>query len=143
MHETFDGDRCTGVAYRHGGENRIAAARGEVVMAAGAIGTPVLLQLSGIGPDDVLRGRGITARQVVPGIGANLQDHLQVRLVYKVRNALTMNTRAASLWGKAAMGVQYAVARKGPLTMAPSQLGASPAAIPASPRPTSNITCSR
>ena len=121
---TFDGDRCTGVAYRHGGEDRVATARGEVVLAAGAIGTPVLLQLSGIGPDDVLRGHGIAARLVTPGIGANLQDHLQIRLVYKVRNALTMNTRAASLWGKAAMGVQYAVARKGPLTMAPSQLGA-------------------
>ena len=116
--------RCTGVAYRHGGEDRVAAARGEVVLAAGAVGTPVLLQLSGIGPAEVLAAHGIAVRLAAQGVGANLQDHLQIRLVYKVRNALTMNTRAASLWGKAAMGVQYAVTRKGPLTMAPSQLGA-------------------
>ncbi len=120
----FADDRCTGVAYRHGGEERVAAAQGEVVLAAGAIGTPVLLQLAGIGPAEVLAGHGIPLRLDMPGVGANLQDHLQIRLVYRVRNALTMNTRAASLWGKAAMGVQYAVTRRGPLTMAPSQLGA-------------------
>jgi choline dehydrogenase len=121
---SFDGRRCAGVAFTRDGELRIVGARREVVLAAGAIGTPALLLLSGIGPAEALSRHGIEPRLVLPGVGANLQDHLQIRLVYKVQGALTMNTRAGSLWGKAAMGMQYALARRGPLTMAPSQLGA-------------------
>ena len=120
----LDGGRCAGVAFRRGGRAQTAAARGEVVLATGAIGSPLLLQLSGIGPGEVLRGLGIPVRHELPGVGGNLQDHLQLRLVFEVANTVTLNQRAGSLLGKAAMAAEYALFRTGPLTMAPSQLGA-------------------
>jgi choline dehydrogenase len=99
-------------------------ARREVILAAGAIGSPQLLQLSGIGPAAALHEAGISPLHDLPGVGANLQDHLQVRTIYRVSNTRTLNRRAATLWGKAAMALEYAVRRTGPLTMPPSQLGA-------------------
>ena len=120
----FDGRRCTGVAFRRGDRTETATARAEVVLATGAIGSPQLLQLSGVGPGDVLQRLGIPVRHELPGVGGNLQDHLQLRLVFKIQGTVTLNQRAGSLLGKAAMAAEYALFRTGPLTMAPSQLGA-------------------
>jgi choline dehydrogenase len=117
------GGRVIGVAFRHGGEAVSAAARGEVILAAGAIGSPHILQLSGVGPGEGLRRHGVEVLAEAPGVGANLQDHLQIRTVYKVSGAVTLNSRAASLAGKALIGAEYALLRRGPLSMAPSQLG--------------------
>jgi choline dehydrogenase len=97
---------------------------GEVILATGAIGTPQVLQLSGIGDPALLRPLGIEVVQALPGVGANLQDHLQIRAVYRVTGAKTLNTRANSWWGKALIGLEYALKRSGPMSMAPSQLGA-------------------
>jgi choline dehydrogenase len=116
--------RCAGVTFTRGDASRTLEARRGVILAAGAIGTPVLLQLSGIGPGEALRRLGVAVRHELPGVGGNLQDHLQIRLIYKVANTVTMNQRAGSLLGKAAMAIEYALFRTGPLTMAPSQLGA-------------------
>jgi len=99
-------------------------AGGEVILAAGAIGSPQILQLSGLGPAPLLQGLGLKVEQDLPGVGANLQDHLQIRAVYKVQGAKTLNTRASSLLGKAMIGMEYALRRSGPMSMAPSQLGA-------------------
>ena len=107
-----------------GGEPIHVRCRGEVVLCAGAVGTPQLLQLSGIGPAELLRQNGIEVRHDLPGVGENLQDHLQIRAVYQVDGVSTLNTSAASLWGKAKIGVEYAFKRSGPMSMAPSQLGA-------------------
>jgi choline dehydrogenase len=117
--------RATGVAVRFAGEGaQTLRARREVLLAAGSIGSPQLLQLSGLGPADLLRGHGIDVVADLPSVGANLHDHLQIRSIYKVRNTRTLNRRAGSLLGKAAMALEYAFLRTGPLTMPPSQLGA-------------------
>ena len=108
-----------------------AAVTGELVLAAGAIGTPHLLELSGIGDGDRLRGLGIEVRHHAPGVGENLQDHLQLRLAFEVQGTRTLNERASSLWGKAAMALEYLLFKRGPLTMAPSQLGAFAKSDPA------------
>ena len=96
---------------------------GEVVMAAGAIGTPQLLQLSGIGPGGLLQQHGISVQHDLPGVGENLQDHLQIRAVFEVQGVKTLNTMANSLWGKGLIGLEYLLRRSGPMSMAPSQLG--------------------
>ena len=96
----------------------------EVTFSAGAVGSPQILQLSGIGPADLLQQHGIAVQADVPGVGGNLQDHLQIRAVFKVRGVKTLNTLANSLWGKAKIGLEYALRRSGPMSMAPSQLGA-------------------
>ncbi len=100
------------------------AARREIVLCAGAVGTPALLQRSGIGPRPLLERLGIGVRHELPGVGANLQDHLQLRLIYRVNGVKTLNRIAASSWGKLGMGLEYLLKRSGPLSMAPSQLGA-------------------
>ena len=107
-------------------ERRRASLRagGEVVLCAGAIGTPQILQLSGIGPAPLLASLGVPVAHALPGVGANLQDHLQIRAVYAVSGVKTLNTSANSLWGKALIGLEYALKRSGPMSMAPSQLGA-------------------
>jgi choline dehydrogenase len=117
--------RATGVVARsaRGGTETLRARR-EVLLAAGSIGSPQLLQLSGVGPAALLRERGVEVVADLPGVGANLHDHLQIRSIYKVRNTRTLNRRARSLIGKAAMALEYALMRTGPLTMPPSQLGA-------------------
>ncbi|MGM9487799.1 GMC family oxidoreductase [Ideonella sp. YS5] len=107
-----------------GGAPLTARCRGEVVLAAGAIGTPQILQLSGIGPGDWLQPHGIKPLVDLPGVGANLQDHLQIRAVFAVEGVKTLNTLSARWWGKAMIGLEYAMKRSGPMSMAPSQLGA-------------------
>lgn len=105
------------------GEQQIGARR-EVILSAGAIGSPQILQLSGVGPGELLREHGIEIKHELPGVGGNLHDHLQVRSVYKVDNTVTLNRRAGTIIGKGLMGLEYALFRTGPLTMPPSQLGA-------------------
>ena len=119
--------RIAGVECRMGGasgESESFLCSHEVVMAAGAIGTAQILQLSGIGPGEATAAAGITPVVDLPGVGENLQDHLQLRLIYRVSNAHTLNHQANSLIGKAQMGLQYLLFRRGPMTMSPSQLGA-------------------
>jgi choline dehydrogenase len=117
--------RATGLDVRiRGNEVQHIEARREVILAAGAIGSPQLLQLSGVGPGELLQSTGIEVLHDVPGVGENLHDHLQVRSIYKVDNTVTLNQRANSLFGKLAMGLEYFTLKTGPLTMPPSQLGA-------------------
>lgn len=97
---------------------------GEVILASGAVGTPQILQLSGIGPAGLLRSHGIAVEHELPGVGENLQDHLQIRAVFGVEGVKTLNTMASSLWGKGLIGLEYLFRRSGPMSMAPSQLGA-------------------
>jgi choline dehydrogenase-like flavoprotein len=119
----FDGRRAAGVRWRRGGELRTARCRGEVILAAGSIGSAQIMLLSGIGPAQHLREHGIPVIADRPGVGANLQDHLQLRLIYKVDGITTLNERYHSPLGRASMIAEYALFRRGPLTMAPSQLG--------------------
>ena len=95
-----------------------------MILAAGAIGSPQLLQLSGIGPGGLLKRHGVKVELDLPGVGENLQDHLQIRAVFKVTGAKTLNTLANNLFGKAMIGLEYALKRSGPMSMSPSQLGA-------------------
>ena len=125
--------RCSGAEILHGRNMVRVHARREVILSAGSIGSPQILQLSGIGPEDLLQEHGIAVRHAAPGVGANLQDHLQIRAVFKVKNTLTLNTQANSWWGKARIGLQYALTRSGPMSMAPSQLGAFSRSDPAQP----------
>ncbi len=120
----LEGKRVVGLEFWQGNEPRYAEAKGEVVLAAGAIGSPQLLQLSGIGPAALLQEHGIAPRHELAGVGENLQDHLQIRTIYKVSNTRTLNETANSLIGRIGMGLEYFLFRRGPLTMAPSQLGA-------------------
>ncbi len=118
----FDGRRARGVAFTR--KNVIEEVEaGEVILAAGAIGSPHLLELSGVGQGALLKGLGIPVRHELPGVGENLQDHLQIRMAYKVHHTRTLNERANSLLGRIGMGLEYFLFRRGPLTMAPSQLG--------------------
>jgi choline dehydrogenase len=127
--------RCTGAQVWTGHELVTAMATREVLLSAGAIGSPQILQLSGIGPAPVLQACGLGVVHELPGVGANLQDHLQLRTVFKVQGARTLNTMSASWWGKARIGLQYALTRSGPMSMAPSQLGAFTRSDPAQPHP--------
>ena len=131
----FDEGRAVGVVFRQGGETRQVMARREVVLCAGAVGTPHLLQLSGVGDGERLRSLGIEVVAHKPGVGENLQDHLQLRPIYKVHGVRTLNEEYGSLLRKAGMALQYALTRRGPLTMAPSQLGAFTRSSPSVERP--------
>ena len=117
------GPRARGIEARVQGEDVTFRARREVVLAAGAIGSPHLLQVSGVGPGAVLRSAGLPVVHDLPVIGENLQDHLQLRLVFRVSGVRTLNERAHRLTARAGMALQYLLFRRGPLTMAPSQLG--------------------
>jgi choline dehydrogenase-like flavoprotein len=119
----FAGKRAAGVRWRQNGEMKSAKCRGEVILAAGSIGSAQLLLLSGVGPAEDLQPLGISCVLDKPGVGRNLQDHLQVRLIYKVTGAKTLNETYHSRFGRAGMMIEYALRRTGPLTMAPSQLG--------------------
>jgi len=125
--------RCTGADIVRNGEMVSVEATREVVLSAGAIGSPQILQLSGIGPASLLKKVGVDVIQDTPGVGANLQDHLQIRAVYKVSGAHTLNTLASSPIGKARIGIEYALHRTGPMSMAPSQLGAFARSDPSRP----------
>lgn len=116
--------RVTGVELTVDGEDAFAEAAGEVILASGAIGSPQLLQLSGLGPGALLQEHGIPVLRDVPGVGGNLQDHLQIRTAFKVQGVPTLNERAGTLLGKARIGLEYMLFRRGPMSMAPSQLGA-------------------
>jgi choline dehydrogenase len=116
--------RCIGAEVLRGGELVTVYAAREVILSAGAIGSPQILQHSGIGPASHLQKYGIPIVQHAPGVGENLQDHLQIRAVYKVRNCKTLNELVSNVTGKAAIGLEYALHRSGPMSMAPSQLGA-------------------
>ncbi|MGA3682028.1 GMC family oxidoreductase [Pseudomonas graminis] len=120
----FENSRASGVIARVNGKEQTLGARREIILCCGAIGSPMVLQRSGIGPRSLLEKLGIGVRHELPGVGANLQDHLQLRLIYKVSNGQTLNKMAGSVWGKMNMGLRYALNRSGPLAMAPSQLGA-------------------
>ena len=113
----------TGLRYAQDGVSREARARGEVILAAGAIGSPQLLELSGVGAPDRLGTIGVSVVQALPGVGENLQDHLQLRAIFGVEGVRTLNVDSQSLFKRGMMGLDYAVRRRGPLTMAPSQLG--------------------
>ena len=127
--------RCTGVQVWNGHEMVTVTARQEVILSAGAVATPQLLQLSGLGPAELLQSKGVAVAKDLPGVGNNLQDHLQIRAVFKVQNTPTLNTMASSLWGKARIGLEYAFKRSGPMSMSPSQLGAFTRSDPDQPYP--------
>ena len=115
--------RATGIVFRRGNDRWTVRAGREIILSAGAIGTPKVLQLSGIGDPVALAAAGVPVLHALPGVGGNLQDHLQIRPVYQVSGVRTLNTDYANLFRRAAMGLNYVVRRRGPLTMAPSQLG--------------------
>jgi choline dehydrogenase len=119
-----DGKRCNGVAFTGGGKAWEAQARRETILCAGAVGSPHILQLSGIGPAALLQEHGVPVAVDLPGVGENLQDHLQMRMAFKVTSARTLNTMANNWFGKMKIGVEYALFQSGPMSMAPSQLGA-------------------
>jgi choline dehydrogenase len=125
--------RCTGAQVWTGSGMTTATAAREVILCAGSIGSPQILQLSGIGPAALLRQHGIEVVSDLSGVGANLQDHLQIRAVFKVQDVPTLNTMANTLWGKAKIGLEYALKRSGPMSMAPSQLGAFTRSSPDQP----------
>jgi choline dehydrogenase len=116
--------RCTGAQVWTGTEMVQVQASRETLLCAGSIGSPQILQLSGIGPAPLLQQHGIPVVHDLPGVGENLQDHLQIRAVFKVDGVTTLNTLANSWWGKLKIGMEYALKRSGPMSMAPSQLGA-------------------
>ena len=119
----FKGRRAVGVEFEQHGVVKTAHAKAEVIVCAGAIGSPHLLQLSGIGRADLLARNAIPVRADRPAVGANLQDHLQLRCSYRLQGATTLNTLANSFWDKAKIILEYALRRSGPMAMAPSQLG--------------------
>ena len=125
--------RATGVAVLHGGQEHVFTANNEVILAAGAIASPQLLQLSGIGASETLHQHSIATLIELPGVGENLQDHLQIRTIYSVDNTITLNQRARTPWGMALMGLEYFLRKTGPLTMPPSQLGAFAKSDPSQP----------
>jgi choline dehydrogenase len=116
--------RCTGAQVWDGHGLTTATATREVLLCAGSIGSPQILQLSGLGPAALLQAHGIPVQKDLPGVGANLQDHLQIRSVFQITGAATLNTMTASWLGKAKIALEYAAKRTGPMSMAPSQLGA-------------------
>jgi choline dehydrogenase len=119
----FEGRRATGVRYIQDGQSQEARARGEIVLAAGAIGSPQLLELSGVGRPELIRALGGSVVNALPGVGENLQDHLQLRAIFSVQDARTLNVDYQSLFKRALIGLDYGFRRRGPMTMAPSQLG--------------------
>ncbi|WP_099828212.1 GMC family oxidoreductase [Oceaniglobus indicus] len=119
----LEGRQVRGVRFRQGGADKTALAEREILLTAGAINSPKLLELSGIGAGHILSDRDVPVHHDLPGVGENLQDHLQIRTVYSVKGAKTLNTMVHSFWGKARMGLQYLTTQSGPLAMAPSQFG--------------------
>ncbi len=124
IQDSEQGKVCRGIEFTGGGTAWTATAERETLLTAGAIGSPQILQRSGIGPAAALHEHGIKVHADVPGVGENLQDHLQLRMIFKVSKAKTLNTSAASWFGKMKIGMEYAFFQSGPMSMAPSQLGA-------------------
>lgn len=123
--------RVTGVQFIGNGQRWHARAHSETLLAAGAVNSPHLMQCSGLGPAALLTSLGIAPRLDLPGVGENLQDHLQIRAVYQIKGAKSLNTMANSWWGKAKIALEYALFQSGPMSMAPSQLGAFAHSSPA------------
>jgi len=119
----FDGRRAGGVRFYRDGQPATARTRGDVILSAGAIGSVEILQRSGVGPAAWLGAAGVPVTHALEGVGRNLQDHLQLRMMFHVRNVKTLNQTYYSLLGRPLMGLQYALLRRGPMTMAASQLG--------------------
>ena len=128
-----NGTVCTGVEFTGGGKEWFAESDCETILAAGAVGSPQILQLSGIGDGKLLQQLQIPVVQDSPGVGGNLQDHLQIRLAFKVNGVQTLNMMANSWYGKMKIGMQYAMFQSGPMSMAPSQLGAFAKSDPGQP----------
>tara|TARA_B100000768_G_scaffold179924_1_gene198689 strand:- start:437 stop:2101 length:1665 start_codon:yes stop_codon:yes gene_type:complete len=124
--------RCSGVVVQHQGRSKVVLAGREVILSAGAVNSPQILQLSGIGPAALLKSQGIKVVVDAP-VGENLQDHLQIRAVFKVKGTRTLNTLANSLFGKAKISTEYLFKRSGPMSMSPSQLGAFTRSDPSRP----------
>jgi len=135
VEQTGQGMACRGVQFSGGGHRFSALARRETLLAAGAIGSPQILQLSGVGPAPLLHALGIAPLVDAPGVGENLQDHLQLRMVYRITGARSLNTSAATWYGKLRIGLEYLLSRSGPMSMAPSQLGAFARSDPAQVTP--------
>ncbi len=131
----FQGNQARGFDFLKDGQPVYAEAKRETILSLGSIGSPQILQLSGVGEKSLLNKFQIPVVQELPGVGENLHDHLQIRMQYKVKNVRTLNEMANSLWGKAAMGLEYLFRRTGPLTMPPSQLGAFAKSDPSQPTP--------
>ncbi len=131
----FQGRQAQGFEFLKDGKSQFAEAKRETILSLGSIGSPQILQLSGVGPEELLKKHQIKTVQNLPGVGENLHDHLQIRMQYKVHGVKTLNTMVNSLWGKAAMGLEYLFRRTGPLTMPPSQLGAFAKSDPSQPTP--------
>jgi len=131
----FDGRRVRGIEISHNGEDAYVEAAGELILSTGSCASPILLQLSGVGPAPLLGEHGIPVLHELKGVGENLQDHLQIRPVFKVKNTVTLNQRANSMIGRIGMGIEYALFRSGPLSMAPSQLGCFAKSDPAQETP--------
>ncbi|HEU0155916.1 MAG TPA: GMC family oxidoreductase N-terminal domain-containing protein, partial [Stellaceae bacterium] len=119
----FDGKRAVGLEYAQGGVLHRVRARGEVLLAGGSINSPQLLQLSGVGPGELLRQQGIAVVQELPGVGENLQDHINTRVVYRVRRANTLNEISRSWWRQARTGLEYVLTRRGALMMGAAPIG--------------------
>ena len=132
---TLQGRRATGVSYLKGGTRHTATARGEVLLCAGAIQSPQLLQLSGIGPASLLQRHGIAVAHHLPGVGENLQDHLQMRLTYECTKPITNNDQLRTLWGQARLGLQWLLFRSGPLAIGINQGGCFMKALTEAARP--------
>ncbi len=135
IQNTEQGMACTGVEFTGGGTEWFAEATRETISTAGAVGSPQILQLSGIGPDALLRQHGVPVVVDLPGVGENLQDHLQLRMAFRIKGAKTLNTMASNWFGKMQIGMQYVFSRSGPMSMAPSQLGAFTRSDPSQPAP--------
>ena len=131
----MEGQRVVGVNYVQAGVNKTARCRSEVVLCAGAIQSPQLLQLSGIGPAALLQARGIPVRHVLAGVGENLQDHLQVRLIYECSKPITTNDQLNSWTGQVKLGLQWLLYRSGPLAVGINQGGCFMRALPESTTP--------
>ena len=119
----MNGPRVSGVQMRRNGIAMRVGAKREVILAAGSIGSPQIMQLSGLGPGGLMQSHGIDVKSDIPGVGENLQDHLQLRIAYKVQGVKTLNETSQTLWDKARIALEYAVKQSGPMSMAPSQLG--------------------
>lgn len=135
IEDSEQGKVCRGVEFTGGGTAWRATALRETLLSAGAVGTPQILQLSGIGPAAALHALGIAPHVDLPGVGENLQDHLQLRMIYKIRGGRTLNTTTASWFGRMKIGLEYALFQSGPMSMAPSQLGVFARSDPAQATP--------
>jgi len=132
---SFEGQRATGFQFVKDGNAFEVKAQRETILSLGSIGSPQILQLSGVGPEGLLKKHQVKIVQALDGVGENLHDHLQIRMQYKVKNVRTLNEMTQTLFGKAVMALEYALKRTGPLTMPPSQLGAFARSDPSQPTP--------